>query len=194
METHEGISGWGEAYTMRDRDRNIAQHVSALSRYLIGRDPFHIKHFTQIVYNDFAGRRGAIDLFCALSGIEQALWDIVGKKLGTPIYNLLGGPCRDRIRVYANGWTTNGSWNSTTVSLAATLQVAAVIPNFLITEYFVNFTEPGNAILENAFEMVDGCFKLPTAPGLGITINEDALKRFAYQESSARQFRSIKQE
>ena len=58
VETDEGISGWGEAYTMRDRDRNIAQHVSDLSRYLIGRDPFHIKHFTQIVYNDFAGRRG----------------------------------------------------------------------------------------------------------------------------------------
>jgi galactonate dehydratase len=78
--------------------------------------------------------------------------------------------------------------------LAATLQVAAVIPNFLITEYFVNYTEPGNAILENPFEMFDGCFKLPTAPGLGITINEDALKRFAYRDSSARQFRTVKHE
>ncbi|MGV7224250.1 MAG: mandelate racemase/muconate lactonizing enzyme family protein [Nitrospinales bacterium] len=364
VETDEGISGWGEAYTMRDRDRSIAQHVSDLSRYLIGRNPFHIKHFSQIVYNDFAGRRGAIDLFCALSGIEQALWDIVGKKLGTPVYNLLGGPCRDRIRVYANGWTTNGSWNSaifspkelaqkaietvkmgftalkfepfpgpcrtyiskqdekaavenvrivreavgpdidilvevhrrlapmyairlakrmaeynpfwfeepvaseniealvevrkridlpvvtgetlctkaafrevlekraadilnpdvshcggilelkeiaamaephyvavcphnhnsTTISLAATLQVAAVIPNFLITEYFVNYTEIGNTILETPFEMVNGYFKLPTAPGLGVTINEEALKSFAYQQSSKRQFRTIDQE
>jgi galactonate dehydratase len=95
------------------------------------------------------------------------------------------------LSIGVNSWS---SCNSSTVSLAATLQVAAVIPNFLITEYFVNYTEPGNAILENAFEMVDGCFKLPSAPGLGITINEDALKRFEYQESSTRQFRTIKQE
>jgi galactonate dehydratase len=84
--------------------------------------------------------------------------------------------------------------NSTTVSLAATLQVAAVIPNFLITEYFVNYRELGNTILENPFEMVDGCFKLPTAPGLGISINENVLRDLAYRQSSARQFRTIMEE
>ena len=64
----------------------------------------HIKHFMQMAYDDWAGRRGAMDLYSALSGIEQALWDIVGKKLGAPVYTLLGGACRDKIRVYANGW------------------------------------------------------------------------------------------
>ena len=46
-----------------------------------------------------------MDLYCALSGIEQALWDITGKKLGAPTHMLLGGACRDKIRVYANGWS-----------------------------------------------------------------------------------------
>ena len=56
------------------------------------------------MYEDYADKQGAMDYFCAISGIEQALWDIVGKWLNTPVYNLLGGSCRDRIKVYANGW------------------------------------------------------------------------------------------
>jgi len=103
VETDEGIHGWGEAYTLLDRDRNIEMQVHELGKYLVGRDPFNIKHFTHVVYNDFASRRGSMDLYCALSAIEQALWDIVGKKLDTPVYNLLGGACRARVRVYANG-------------------------------------------------------------------------------------------
>jgi len=104
VETDEGIHGWGEAYTQLDRDQNIEQHVLDLRRYLVGRNPFQIKQFTRMVYDDFAGRRGAMDLYCALSALEQASWDIVGKKLGAPVYDLLGGACRSRIRVYANGW------------------------------------------------------------------------------------------
>lgn len=352
VETDEGITGWGEAYTMADRDRNIAQHISELTRYLVGKDPFHIKHFTQMVYNDFAGRRGAFDLFCAMSSIEQALWDIVGKRLDTPVYNLLGGPCRNKIRVYANGWfggvstpeelalrameivkagftalkfypfprpfrlfiskedemvavdkvravreavgpdidilidawrsvaprhaiqvakmmeEFNPFWyeepvpsenldalaevrrairlpvvtgetlyakaafrevlekraadilnpdvascggilelkeiaamaepyyvavaphnyNSTTIALAATIQVAAIIPNFLITEYYVNFAEPGNTISVNPFKVEEGYIKLPTTPGLGLEINEEALKKYSYREFPARIF------
>ena len=57
-----------------------------------------------MAYNDFAGKRGSMDFYSAVSGIEQALWDIAGKHLGVPVYNLLGGPCREKIRVYANGW------------------------------------------------------------------------------------------
>ena len=104
VETDAGIHGWGEAYTQLDRDRSIQAHVEELSRYLVGRDPFNIKHTTQMAYDDYAGRRGSMEFYCALSGIEQAMWDIVGKKLGVPVYQLLGGACRDKIRVYANGW------------------------------------------------------------------------------------------
>ena len=103
VETDVGIHGWGEAYTQADRDHAIAVHVEQLRRYLIGRDPFQIKHFTTVMYLDFAGKRGAMDFYSALSGLEQALWDIAGKALDVPVYNLLGGPCRDRIRVYARG-------------------------------------------------------------------------------------------
>jgi len=353
VETDEGVSGWGEAYTLPDRERNIAQLIEELTRYVLGRDPFHIKHFNHMVYNDFAGKRGSMDLFCAASAIEQALWDIVGKVLNTPVYNLLGGPCRERIRVYANGWYAGvqtpeklaqravetlasgftalkfdpfpGPWrlhiskederiavenvravreavgedtdllievhrrlapmhairvarmierfnpfwyeepvpsenldalvevkrairppvvtgetlytkmafrevfekqaadivnpdvancggilelkeiaaiaetyyvaisphnyNSTTVALAATIQAAATMPNFLITEYFVNFAESGNLICVKPFEVEGGYIQIPTAPGLGLDMNEEALQAYRYQRSPRREFR-----
>ena len=103
--TDEGLHGWGECYTQSDRDTQIAAHVDQLARYLLGRDPTRIKHFTSAAFDDFAARRGSMDYYCALSGLEQALWDITGKAAGMPVHALLGGACRDRIRVYANGWS-----------------------------------------------------------------------------------------
>ena len=105
VETDAGLHGWGEAYSQYDRDPAVMAQLDTLGRYAIGRDPFAIKHFTQIAFDDYAARRGSLELFCAVSGIEQALWDIVGKATQQPVYNLLGGRCRDRIRVYANGWS-----------------------------------------------------------------------------------------
>ena len=105
VETDDGTYGWGEAYTQTDRDSAITAHVERLGHYLIGRSPFNIKHFSLVAYEDFAAKRGAMDFWSALSAIEQALWDIVGKSLGVPVYDLLGGACRDKIRVYANGWS-----------------------------------------------------------------------------------------
>ena len=358
VETDEGIHGWGEAYTQLDRDKNIERHIHDIKRYLVGRDPFSIKHITQMVYNDFVGRRGSMDIYCALSGIEQALWDVVGKKLGSPVYNLLGGPCRERVRVYANGWyggaTTPdqyagmavgmvergfsalkfdpfpGPWrlyidkkdeqmavenvravrkaigpdvdllievhrrlapmhairvarmleeanpfwyeepvpsenipalaevrarttipvvtgealytkaafrevferraadiinpdvcncggilelkeiaamaepyyvavsphnyNSTTIGLAATIQVAACIPNFLITEYFVNFSETGVEISVNPFRVEDGYIKIPDSPGLGLELDEEALLNSPYYEPPKRALRDYHEE
>ena len=107
VDTDEGISGWGEAYTQTDREPAIAAYVDRLGQYLVGRDPFNVKHFTHAMYHDVLVKRGSMESYCALSGIEIALWDIVGKKLGAPVYNLLGGACRDKIRVYANGWAGN---------------------------------------------------------------------------------------
>ena len=105
VETDAGIHGWGEAYSQYDRDPAVIAHLDALGRYCSGRSPFDIKHFTQVAFDDYAQRRGSVELWCAISGIEQALWDIVGKSCGQPVYNLLGGRCRDKIRVYANGWS-----------------------------------------------------------------------------------------
>ena len=351
VDTDAGISGWGECYTQSDRDLSIVAHVQQLGRYLIGRDPANIKHFTFMAYHDFAGKRGAMDFYSALSGMEQALWDIAGKHYGTPVYNLLGGVCRDRIRVYANGWSGGaktpgdyaeramqiiargftalkfdpfpGPWrthisrhaeeqavetvrvvreatgpdvdllievhrrlapvhaarvaramepyrpfwyeepvsarnldalaasrrdirlpvvtgeelytkaefrevfekqaadiinpdicncggllelkeiaamaepyfvtvsphnyNSTTVGLAATLQLAACIPNFLITEYFVNFEDRGAEITFEPFRVEGGYIALPQGPGLGVELRQEALERYPYREFPLRQ-------
>lgn len=105
IETDAGIHGWGEAYTQADRDTAIQAHIVQLARYLEGRDPFHIRHFMHIAYEDFTTKRGGMDFHCAMSGIEIALWDIVGKALDSPVYDLLGGPVRPRIKLYANGWS-----------------------------------------------------------------------------------------
>ena len=346
VDTDAGINGWGECYTQSDRDQSIVAHVRQLGRYLLGRDPVNIKHFTHMAYHDFAGKRGAMDFYSALSGLEQALWDIVGKHFGTPVYNLLGGACREKIRVYANGWSGRagtpegyaeralqvvargftalkfdpfpGPWrthisrqaeeqavetvrvvreavgpdiellievhrrlapmhavrvaqaiepyrpfwyeepvsarnvdalaacrrdirlpvvtgeelytkaefrevfekqaadiinpdicncggllelkeiaamaepyfvtvsphnyNSTTVGLAATLQLAACIPNFLITEYFVNFEERGAEITVEPLRVEGGYIALPQGPGLGVELQQDALERYPYRE------------
>ena len=357
VETDEGVYGWGEAYTQSDRDTQITAHIDQLKRYLIGRDPRNIKHFMQIAYDDFAGRRSAMDLWCALSGIEQAMWDITGKVAGMPVHMLLGGACRSQIRVYANGWSgsTNpqtlaeraqevvemgftamkfdpipGPWrtyvskdvenvaienveavrdavgwdvdilvemhrrlapmharriareierfrpfwyeepvlaenidalaavkrdinlpvvtgeelytkfefrevfekqaadiinpdvcnvggilelkeiaamaepyfvvvsphnyNSTTLGLAATMQVSAAIPNFLITEYFVNLEEFGKDIAKVPFEVKDSYIQVPTTPGIGIDLDEDRLANYPYQPFPARSPRQYYEE
>jgi len=356
-ETDEGVYGWGEAYTQSDRDTQVTAHIDQLKRYLIGRDPRNIKHFMQIAYDDFAGRRSAMDLWCALSGIEQAMWDITGKVAGMPVHMLLGGACRSQIRVYANGWSgsTNpltlaeraqevvemgftamkfdpipGPWrtyvskdvenaaienveavrdavgwdvdilvemhrrlapmharriareierfrpfwyeepvlaenidalaavkrdinlpvvtgeelytkfefrevfekqaadiinpdvcnvggilelkeiaamaepyfvvvsphnyNSTTLGLAATMQVSAAIPNFLITEYFVNLEEFGKDIAKVPFEVKDSYIQVPTTPGIGIDLDEDRLANYPYQPFPARSPRQYYEE
>jgi galactonate dehydratase len=350
LEADNGLRGWGECYVMLDRDRNIERLAQELGRYLIGTSPFSTKHFLQMVYDDFSARRGSMDLYCAASGLEQAMWDLAGKHLGAPVYNLLGGPCRPRIKVYANGWYSGcrtpedlaraarevkgrgfkalkfdpfpGPWrtwidrdaeeqavanvravreavgpdmevlveahrrlapavassvgkklaplrpfwyeepvapenlqglaevrhdtglrivsgealytkagfrelferraadiinpdvancggilelkeiaamaepymvavaphnyNSTTVALAASLQAAAVMPNFLILEYFVNFEATGREIAVEAFEVRDGAIELPLKPGLGIELREEELAKRPCREMPPR--------
>jgi galactonate dehydratase len=353
VETDEGIHGWGESYTQADRDKAIEAHIHAMKRYVIGRNPFDIKHFTTVMYLDWANKRGAMDFYSALSGIEQAMWDIAGKAAGQPVYNLLGGRCRDKIRVYANGWGGRragpeglaeaasdlvergftalkfdpfpGPWreiidrdqekqavanvravreavgpdvdilvevhrrlapaaavrmarlleefdpfwfeepvssrdlvglaaakreitlpvvtgeelytksefravfeqraadiinpdicncggilelkeiaamaepysvsvsphnyNSTTVGLSATAHLCATIPNFLITEYFVNFEAVAREVAIGGLVAQGGYLALPTAPGLGLDIDEAALARYPCQEFRARNIR-----
>lgn len=98
--TDEGIIGYGEP-TLEGREQTIAAAIQEIGRYLIGQDPRRIEHHWQAIYRGQFYRGGPI-LCSALSGIEQALWDITGKWLGQPVYQLLGGATRDWIRVY--GW------------------------------------------------------------------------------------------
>lgn len=349
IETDGGLHGWGECYTQLDRDRAIEMHIQELARYITGRSPFDIKQFLFSAYTDFAGKRGSMEFFCAVSGIEQALWDIAGKVTGQPVFNLLGGAVHPRIRVYANGWASAGSpdkvaeaaktvvdkgftalkfdpfpgpwrafidrkqedeavekvravreavgpdvdilvevhrrlapmhavrvaqamepyapfwfeepvsardldalaevrrdialpvvtgeelytknefrdvfekraadilnpdvcncggilelreigamaeayhvamaphnYNSTTIGLAATLHAAVGMANFIITEYFVNFEEVGQEIAQETFTVEDSFITLPNKPGLGIDLDEEALRRRPYQERPRR--------
>ncbi len=76
VETSDGLHGWGECYTQADRDQSIVAHVRQLGRYLLGRDAGQIRHFTHWAYHDFAAKRGSLDFLGAVSGVEQALWDL----------------------------------------------------------------------------------------------------------------------
>ena len=104
VETDEGIYGWGEGYVVQGKEKAVAAYVDSMAPYLIDRSPFEIKHMGKAFFNDFTSRRSSGDFFSAWSSVEIALWDIVGKKTGQPVYNLLGGPSRNKIRAYANGW------------------------------------------------------------------------------------------
>jgi galactonate dehydratase len=356
--TDAGVVGWGEAYSQYDRDRAIAAQVEELGRYLIGREAFHIRHILQIAFDDYAQRRGSLEFYCATSGIEQALWDIAGKITQQPVYNLLGGPCRARVRVYANGWSykmqspddyaraaesvrrrgftalkfdplpnpwrtfvpkhhiaravkvtravrdavgadvdllidvhrrlapmhaidlanalaefepywleepcqsenaealaevrrasripvvtgealltragfrpifraravdiinpdvancggilelmyiaaaaeseaiavSPHNYNSTTLALSATVHASACMPNFIITEYFLPFEELGLRLCPNALRPVEGYIALPEGPGLGLNVDEGAVRTARGKQFPARAFRTIEDE
>jgi hypothetical protein len=100
VHTDQGIVGLGEP-VLEGRAKSCAQAVEEIAPYLIGKDPRRVVHHWQAIYRHAFYRGGPI-LTSALSGIEQALWDIKGKALGVPIYEMLGGPTRNRIRVYAH--------------------------------------------------------------------------------------------
>jgi galactonate dehydratase len=100
MHTDEGIVGLGEPI-VEGRARTVATAVQELGEYLIGQDPRRIEHHWQVMYRGTFYRGGPV-LVSAISGLEQAMWDILGKWLGVPVYQLLGGACRERIRVYAH--------------------------------------------------------------------------------------------
>jgi len=104
VETDEGIYGWGEAYVVQGKEKAVEAYINGMAPYMIGRSPFDIKHSGTAMFDDFAIRRSSCDFYSAWSAIEIALWDIVGKACNQPVYNLLGGRCREKIRVYANGW------------------------------------------------------------------------------------------
>jgi galactonate dehydratase len=104
VETDDGFYGWGEAYVTRGKERVIESCIQAMAEYVVGRSAYSIRHTGQVLFDDFAIRRVSMELLSAWSAIEIALWDILGKRTGQPVYNLLGGKSRERVRVYANGW------------------------------------------------------------------------------------------
>ena len=99
IETDEGITGWGEP-VIEGRARTVETAVAELADYLIGKDPSRINDLWQTLYRAGFYRGGPI-LMSAIAGIDQALWDIKGKVLGAPVYELLGGLVRDKMKMYS---------------------------------------------------------------------------------------------
>ena len=98
----DGLYGVGEA-TLEYKEHTVAQACKELERTLVGKDPHRIEEIWHSVYRDAYWRGGAV-LMSALSAVEMALWDIKGKDLGVPVYQLLGGKVRESVPCYANGW------------------------------------------------------------------------------------------
>ena len=99
IDTDAGFCGWGEP-VVEGRAHTVATAVEELSDYLVGKDPRRVEDLWNVMYRGGFYRGGPI-LMSAIAGVDQALWDIKGKHLGVPVHELLGGPVRERIRVYS---------------------------------------------------------------------------------------------
>ena len=107
IETDRGIAGIGEG-SAEMNEQTVAAAIQGMSRYLVGKDPFAVEYHAHMIQRESYWRDGVI-LRSALAAVEAALFDIKGKALDVPVYELLGGRYRDRIKCYANGWFTGAS-------------------------------------------------------------------------------------
>ncbi len=124
VETEGGLHGWGEAYVTPGKEKPVAEILAAMAGVVIGRGAFQIRHTAQVIFEDFAMRRASLELGSAWSAIEIALWDIVAKQAGMPLYNLLGGASRAAVKVYANGWSSGTEPIEANVQRALAVQAA----------------------------------------------------------------------
>lgn len=100
--TDSGVDGVGEA-TLEYKEKALVGAVEHIKESLVGQNPFEIEKHWHSIYRDAYWRGGAV-LMSALSAVEIALWDILGKHLNVPVYQLLGGKVNDMVRIYVNGW------------------------------------------------------------------------------------------
>lgn len=103
LHTDEGLTGLGEARMVNHTDALVGYLKEAAPRHVIGHDPFHIEELVKKLARDDFSRAGEV-MSSGIAAFETACWDIVGKALDRPVYDLLGGPVRDRVKAYANGW------------------------------------------------------------------------------------------
>lgn len=103
IDTDEGVHGWGEAYN-HGPDRALPPLLDYLGLQLTGEDPRRVEYLSQKLLRTARFPQGALGL-AAISAVDHALWDIAAKSLGVPVYALLGGAVRDRVRVYSGVYT-----------------------------------------------------------------------------------------
>ncbi|MCI8422855.1 MAG: galactonate dehydratase [Lawsonibacter sp.] len=162
--TDEGLSGWGEP-VLEGRAATVCTCIEELKPYLLGRDPMQIEDIWTVLFRGGFYRGGGIAM-STLSGIDQALWDIKGKFFGAPVWQLLGGRCRDRMRVYS--WV--GGDRPSDVAQAALEKkkqgFTAVKMNGTDELQFLDSYEKIDALLERVASVREACGK-----GFGIAID-----------------------
>lgn len=157
IETDDGCTGWGEAVLEGHADA-VLSCVNEYKPYLLGQDPSRIEDLSATIYRAGFYRGGGV-LMSALSGIDQALWDIKGKLLNTPVYELMGGRCRDKIRVYS--WI-GGDRPADTGAMAKERMDAgfsAVKMNATEELQMIDTYEKINAVLERVAAIREACGK-----------------------------------
>jgi len=105
VETDEGIVGVGESRPLNKHETLVGYLSDISERYIVGSDPFEIERLVRKLTVEDYGRPGEV-VMTGTAVLEMACWDIMGKALGVPVYRLLGGAVRDKIKAYANGWYT----------------------------------------------------------------------------------------
>ncbi len=150
--TDEGIDGVGEA-TLEYKEDALVGAINHAREAILGQDPMNVELIAKNLYRDAYWRGGAV-LMSAISGIEMALWDIKGKALGVPVYQLLGGKMRDSVRIYVNGWFAGASKPEEFGQKAAEA-VKRGVTAMKWDPFGKNFLEISNKDLTTALQCVD---------------------------------------
>ena len=155
LETDEGICGWGEP-VIEGKASTVEACVREMMPYVIGRDPREIEDIFQVLYRGAFYRGGAI-ISSAISGIEQALWDIKGKFYGMPVYEFLGGKCRSDIDVY--GWIGGDRPDDVgkTAKEQKDLGFKAIKMNATAEMHYIDSYEKVDGVLERVAAVRESC-------------------------------------
>ena len=150
--TDAGVDGVGEA-TLEYKEHALLGAVEHIREYLTGQNPLDIERHVHDIYRDAYWRGGPV-LMSALSAVEIALWDILGKHLGVPVYQLLGGKCRDKARIYVNGWFS-GAKTPDEFAQKARIAVQRGVTAMKWDPFGKNYMNISNADLRAALECVE---------------------------------------
>lgn len=149
--TDEGITGVGEG-TLEYKEKALIGAVEHIKESLVGQNPLNIEKIWHDTYRDAYWRGGAV-LMSALSAVEMALWDILGKALNVPIYQLLGGKVNDKVRIYVNGWFA-GAKEPKEFAEKAKIAVERGVTAMKWDPFGKNYMEISNAELDKALQCV----------------------------------------
>lgn len=149
--TDEGIDGVGEA-TLEYKEKALLGAVGHIKEYMLGQNPLDIEKHWHSIYRDAYWRGGAV-LMSALSAVETALWDILGKSLNIPVYRLLGGKANERVRIYVNGWFA-GAKTPKEFSEKAKAAVERGVTAMKWDPFGKNYLEISNKELDTALECI----------------------------------------